>query len=317
MGIFPFRKKSKIPGREKKSLFRGKKSGTSSRIAELRSPYVKKAIVPSKFFKRGKRKKTLVMPTIQPRTVSKAKKTLTLLVGLAVLIGIIYLVGFSNFFDVKTWDIVEDGTKVTTEDDLNALLKKEKNQNLIFVDQQQIVNDVRAIHPEFKKIIVNKIFPQKIRLQIEKYPIVANIVNVVEGIQKKFLVDSQGFLTDENIDNPDLPYIKIFTNEVFSVHTDAIDQDKLNYILNAVTSFQEKFSMKILNAEYHVREREVHLQTEKNFMVWIDMEKDLNAQLDKLKKALPKLDIYNTPLEYIDLRISGTDNEKVIYKPRA
>lgn len=74
--------------------------------------------------------------------------------------------------------------------------------------------------------------------------------------------------------------------------------------------------MKVTNAEYHVREREIHLQTEKNFMVWLDMEKELNPQMEKLKKALPKINIYNTPLEYIDLRISGTDNEKVIYKPR-
>ncbi len=74
--------------------------------------------------------------------------------------------------------------------------------------------------------------------------------------------------------------------------------------------------MKIIDAEYLVREREVHLRTEKNFIVWIDMEKDLNIQLDKLKKVLGKLNIYNTPLEYIDLRISGTDNEKVIFKRR-
>ena len=70
----------------------------------------------------------------------------------------------------------------------------------------------------------------------------------------------------------------------------------------------------MLNAEYYVRERELHLQTEKNFMVMLDMEKPFMPQLDKLKKALPKLNIYNTPPEYIDLRISGTDTEKVIFK---
>lgn len=302
MAIFPFGKK--------------KKSGTTSRISELRSPYVKKPILPSKFFKRGKRKKMLAMPTIQPKTSARAKNILTLMVVLAVIGGLTYLIGFSHFFDVKSWDILEDGTKVTNDDDLNNLMKNQKNRNLIFLDENQLSNEVRAIHPEFKKIVVKKIFPQKISVEIEKYPIVANIVNVVEGIQKKFIMDSQGFLTDQDTENPELPYIKIFTNDVYSVHTTVIDQDKLTYILNAISLFQQKFTMKVLNAEYYVREREVHLQTEKNFMVWIDMEKDLNAQLDKLKKVLPKLNIYTTPLEYIDLRIDGTDNQKVIYKLR-
>ena len=302
MAIFPFRKK--------------KKSGTVSNIAELHSPYVKKPLIPDKFFKRGKRKKILAMPTINPKTGSKVKHALLIMIALAVTGGLVYLIGFSHVFDVKSWEIVEGSTKITNDDGMNELLKKQKNKNLVFLNEIQLGNEVKTLHPEFKTVVVKKIFPQKIRIEIEIYPNVANIVNVVQGIQKKFIVDSNGFLTDENIENPELPFIKIFTNEVFTVRTTAVEPDKLNYILNAIKGFQDRFTLKILNAEYYVREREVHLQTEKNFMVWIDMQKDLNGQLDKLKKALPKLNIYNTPLEYIDLRISGTDTEKVIYKTR-
>lgn len=302
MAIFPFRKK--------------RSSGTSSNIAELRSPYMKKPAITGKFFKRGRRKKSLVMPTIQPKTLSKAKGILTLIVALAVAGGLAYLVGFSGFFDIKSWEIIEDGNKITNDEPLNDLMKKQKYKNLVFLDDKQVTAQIKALHPEVKKVVVKKIFPQKIKVEIEKYPIVANIVNVVQGIQKKFLVDTKGFLADENTENPELPFIKIFTNEVFTVRTIGIEEAKLTYIMNAITLFQEKFAMKVINAEYHVREREVHLQTEKNFMVWIDMEKDLAEQMEKLKKALPKLNIYNTPLEYIDLRIAGTDNQKVIFKRR-
>lgn len=302
MAIFPFRKK--------------RNSGTSSNIAELRSPYMKKPAITGKFFKRGRRKKSLVIPTIQPKTLSKAKGILTLIVALAVAGGLAYLVGFSGFFDIKSWEITEDGNKITNDEPLNDLMKKQKYKNLVFLDDKQVTAQIKALHPEVKKVVVKKIFPQKIKVEIEKYPIVANIVNVVQGIQKKFLVDTKGFLADENTENPELPFIKIFTNEVFTVRTIGIEETKLTYIMNAITLFQEKFAMKVINAEYHVREREVHLQTEKNFMVWIDMEKDLAEQMEKLKKALPKLNIYNTPLEYIDLRIAGTDNQKVIFKRR-
>lgn len=257
------------------------------------------------------------MPTIKTKTASnKAKNVLMLIIGLAILTGLIYLVGFSHFFDIKSWEISEDGSKITNDEELNNLMKKQKYKNLIFLDENQLAGQVKTIHPEAKKVLVKKIFPQKIKIEIEKYPIIANVMNVVQGIQKKFITDAQGFLADENTENPELPYIKIFTNEVFTVHTTAVEQARLDYIVKAINLFQEKFSMKILNAEYYVREREVHLETEKNFTVWIDMEKDLNTQMEKLKKVLPKINIYSTPLEYIDLRISGTDNEKVIIKRR-
>jgi hypothetical protein len=48
--------------------------------------------------------------------------------------------------------------------------------------------------------------------------------------------------------------------------------------------------------------------------VWLDMQKPIEEQLKKLKKALVKLDIYTESLEYIDLRISGTNGDKIIYK---
>lgn len=294
-------------------------AGRTSRISELRSPYVKKPTFSGRIFKRGnrgERKKMLVMPTKQPKTGSRGKKILTLFITAFLAGTVIYIVGFSHFFDVKSWEVIEDGTKITDDSPMNDLLKTQKNKNLMFVDEMALIKATKNLHPEAQKIIVKKLFPTKIRIEIEKYPIVANIINIVQGVQKKFLVDSQGFLAQENIDNPELPYIKIFANEVYTVRTSPLEKAKIDYILNAINQYQQRFSMKVLNAEYYVREREVHLQTEKNFFVLIDMEKPLTPQLDKLKKVLGKLNIYTTPLEYIDLRISGTDNEKVIYKRR-
>jgi hypothetical protein len=50
--------------------------------------------------------------------------------------------------------------------------------------------------------------------------------------------------------------------------------------------------------------------------VWLDLTVDIPQQLGKLKRTLPKLDIYHEPLEYIDLRIAGAESEKVIFKRR-
>lgn len=292
------------------------KNGKRSNIAERSSPYLHKPSIPSRVAKRVKKRASLIIkpPTLQKG--GKGKKLFILALGLLVIGIFTYLIGFSHVFDLKSWEIDVDGSKISSEDPLNQIMARQKNKNLIFINEDQIINDVKSQLPDANQVTVKKIFPQKIKIEIEKYTIVANMVDVVNGVQKKFLVNSAGFLADENTENPDLPYIKTQSESAFSVHSTVISQDRLDYILKAIGLFQEKFSLKILDAEYMAREREIHLLTEKNFMVWIDMEKDLNAQLDKLKKALPKLNIYNTPLEYIDLRISGTDNEKVIFKRR-
>ena len=40
----------------------------------------------------------------------------------------------------------------------------------------------------------------------------------------------------------------------------------------------------------------------------------MKYKFKKLKKSLVKLDIYTATLEYIDLRIAGTNGDKIIYK---
>ena len=74
--------------------------------------------------------------------------------------------------------------------------------------------------------------------------------------------------------------------------------------------------MKIIEIEYQVIPREVHLRTEKYFYIWLDIQKPYETQLKKLKKALVKLNIYDDELAYIDLRITGESGEKIIYKRR-
>ena len=95
-----------------------------------------------------------------------------------------------------------------------------------------------------------------------------------------------------------------------------IDKDKLEYILNAIYDYEELFGMKVLSAEYKPREREVHIKTERNFVVWLDTSITLEKQYDKLKKATADLNIYTENLEYIDLRISSANGDRVIFKRR-
>ncbi len=240
-----------------------------------------------------------------------------LILGLLIILGIIiYFLFFTHNLDLRRWEITENNTIITQDDPKNSLIQSEIGKNILLIDETKIINDIHKLYPEINTIKITKILPNKIKIDLQNYEQIANIINVADGIQKKFIVNSNGFLTQENIDNPDLPYIKIKTQKFYTVRTNITQTNQLEFVINSIKQFETKFNLKITDAEFMPREREVHLRTEKNFMVWIDMEKDLNLQLEKLKKILGKLNIYNTPLEYIDLRISGTDNEKVIFKRR-
>lgn len=99
-----------------------------------------------------------------------------------------------------------------------------------------------------------------------------------------------------------------------SINEELIPEETLEILLETVNSFEGKFDMEVLEIHYLKRARELHLYTERYFFVWIDLTQDPELQLTKLKKALTEIDIYAAPLEYIDLRISGQNGEKVIYR---
>lgn len=309
--------------KRKTSQVSKKKIGKSSNISELRSPYLKKLGTPPKR-KRNRSSKSYqsLIPPARLKTKNtsgKGKFFLALILSLVIITFSIYSIFFSDYFLIDDYQIEEEGTLIDNYEDLNVILKQTLGQNLILLNDNLIISEIKEKHPEFESIKLKKVFPKSIKIEYEKYPTVANIVNIIDGIQKKFLIDSQGLLVEENIEQLDLPHIYLETGEPLIVRNTFLtdpkrSKERLTYILNAIYLYEEKFGMKVLYAEFKPREREIHLHTEKYFYVIIDMGKDLNRQIEKLKKALAKLDIYNEPLVYIDLRISGTDTEKVIYK---
>lgn len=263
------------------------------------------------------------MSSMRPKPPSgKAKKILALILSIGIGIFAVYAIFFSDYFLINNFKVQEEGTMVDNNVPINEILKQYLGKNLVLLNENSLSQEIKSTHPEIENLRVKKILPKTLVVEFEKFPTVANIVNIVDGIQKKFLVDSRGFLTQENNENPDLPYIRITSSTPLQIHANFISTtskstERLNYIIQAINLYEEKFGMKILYAEFKIPEREIHLYTEKSFYVMIDMEKDLNTQLEKLKKVLTKLDIYNEPLVYIDLRISGTNNEKVIFKRRS
>ena len=256
-----------------------------------------------------------------------------------------YAVGFSSYVKIQKITIQYDEFQGENEQIL-SYFEGLKGKNMLFTDTSPIADQIKKDHPELQQITVKKSFPSNIVIHFSEYPIVANIERIVDGKSVgKILINSVGMPAFGNAENPNLPFIKILSHTpksdiantvstdippptpisgeiapapiappVIDMTTSVLSPENLNYILKATTYFEEKFGMQIQETQFLIQARELHILTEKNFSIWLDTQTSYERQFLKLKKAMTTLDIYKVPLAYIDLRISGTSGEKVIFK---
>lgn len=290
---------------KKSPLQYGRGPLSHSAVTLSRNQKFLRTIGPTNFHTRQNKKPILEkIRRIHKRVPKFTKLTFSILIILTA----IYTIFFSDF-------LVIDQIESVNSDIINDL-KDYRGQSILFINKDEIKAQIQEKYPEIENIEVSRSLPSTLVISFTEYPVAANILNFNNNLSKKYVVNSIGYVVSENADNPSLPYIKIKTDAPINPNAAIIEREKLDYILGAIQYFKEKFGMNIIEAEYKVIPREVHLRTEKFFYIWLDIQKPFDQQLKKLKKALVKLDIYTTPLEYIDLRISGESGDKIIYKRR-
>lgn len=245
------------------------------------------------------------------------RKLAFFVIALGIAAGAVYVMFFSSFFDITKVTIDKNGNAVAGSA-LTPFIDKIKDKNLLFVKTSTLAKEIeQTFKNEILLVKIQKSYPHKIIIKIEEYPAVLNLTVLTPEKNQKFVLNQTGYSILENIEQKDIPLLILRTSKPFSEGKKIIiERQKLNPIVESYQKFTETTGLKITSGEWKKTERELHLKTEKNFTVWIDLTADISQQISKLKRAMPKLDIYNEKLEYIDLRISGGDNEKVIFKRR-
>ncbi|MEK7524169.1 MAG: hypothetical protein AAB588_04025 [Patescibacteria group bacterium] len=231
-----------------------------------------------------------------------------------IFLGVAYTIFFSSFFTITKITVEKEGGAVAGSS-LAPFLERMKGKNMIFFKTAALIQEIeQTFKNEILLVRISKSYPHKLMVKVDEYPAVLNLrIYNAEKIQKMVL-NQIGYSVFDNTEIKELPVLTLRTNQTFTPKSIVMDLEKVTAITEAFQKFRDLFGMKILEGEWKKTERELHLKTEKNFVVWLDLTADIEAQLAKLKRALPKLDIYREPLEYIDLRIAGGDNERVIFK---
>lgn len=233
-----------------------------------------------------------------------------------VILGIAYTVFFSSFFTVTKVALEKNGNAVAGSS-IEPFLDKIRGKNLLFLNPDILAREIeQTFKNEVLLVRVGKSYSHKAVVKVEEYPAIFNFIVLTPEKNQKFVLNQIGYSILENTAIKDIPNLTLRTNKPFPGKGVLIEKAKMEPIASSFRNFKNIFGMKILEGEWLKVERELHLKTERNFEIWIDLTANVDQQLLKLKRALPKLDIYHEPLEYIDLRIAGGENEKVIFKRR-
>jgi len=249
--------------------------------------------------------------------IAELNKKLRLIIFTTAILFSVYGLFFSKYFKIEEIlfnDATIEGSPLSAE--IKGKIADKLNKNLIFTDTDKIESELIQAFPELESIKISKNYPRALVIEFSKYPLVANIINESSSIKKSFIINSIGYVAKENFENPQLPSIKITSDEPLNTEKALIEKNKLDYILTAISDFESRFGLKVVEANYKPIPRELHLLTEKDFSLWLDIQQPYEVQFKKLKKALIKLDIYNTSIQYIDLRIAANNGDRIIYKLR-
>jgi hypothetical protein len=297
-------------------------------------------------------KKTRIAPITRSQKQSRRKQArilvaLKILAAILILLALSYLVLFTRTFEIQKIDVRGDENTLDEQAQVSEYLQDFLGENLVFFNTISHEGTLLANYPYLKDLNLNRLPLHTLVAELVTYEHAANVqIEYENGSQQDFIVNELGYIAASGKTEDTLPTIimdvtgtEIDLSKTESTSTESssdsesdssetttktssdptlnqelIPQDTLETLLEAKIDFEGKFNMQILELEYQKRARELHLLTERYFYVWIDLTQDVDRQLAKLKKSMTELNIYEEDLQYIDLRISGQNGEKVIYR---
>ncbi len=243
----------------------------------------------------------LVVQFLFLRQIARLFRTSFLVSFIFSLITLFILIAlFSPYFDIKKIAFLRDDPRLDIEL-LEESVADFYGKNLLLLSHQKMKNHLYDIFPEFETIDIQEKWPSEVELKVTLSPPFVNILN--HELANFWVVTKSGIVLQKEAQEG-LPLITVFQHEKPITHRQKfLKTEELEKIFAARDFIHQELDLKISELHLFYVSKEVHLITENNFSIWIDLAQDIEPQVRKLKLAEEKIDFYFSPLEHIDLRI--------------
>ena len=220
-----------------------------------------------------------------------------LVLFVAVLIVGAYYLFLSPIFIVK--EILVEGVSLVSKEDVVKMIPK--NQNLLLMDTQKIINNIIASHSEVSDVQIFRGLPDAVKIIIlEKDGSI-----VWQSGEIKYLVSTQGEVArqikgDEGVN---LPVVIDKKNVPVVASQKIVSANFIVFVKNVFDSFFTETNIKPVNFEINETTFDVNLVTDAGFYIKMNSLRSSKKQIDNLKLVLASK--RSEVREYIDLRIDG------------
>jgi len=264
---------------------------------------------------RGQRGRKLIATSFKAKLTHKTSLYLYLVFGLGLVLAFVYFVFLTPTLRVSRIDLFE-GEVESQNVAYKQVAAGLRGKNLLLLSNSTIIEKFLKANPRIKNMVINKDYPHNLKIVLSESPLAANLIVKNGKVEKKFIVNEQGIVSKFDEFSDKLPTIYMETDHFPVANEEFLTIDLLNNLLTAIDYFVEMLNIRVNQINYLLVAKEAHIITEKNTAIWLDLDKDYKHQIEKLKDVIPKVNLYEEEFAYVDLRISGVNSDKIIFKRR-
>jgi len=235
------------------------------------------------------------------RQLGKLFKTSILISVLFIVMGIFVVFAiFSPYFHLKKISVVRDNPNLDIEQ-IEKSLEEFYGKNLLFLSDASIREKLMSDFPEFRSLKTSEKWPSEMELQIVVSPPRFNLLNTETA--NFSVISEDGVILQEEPDE-NLPTIKVFQYEKpIQIRTKFLKKDDIEKIIIAEKFLEEEVELPLNATHLLWSAREIHLVSQQEMEIWIDLELPVEEQLQKLILSQEQIGLYSKSFEHIDLRI--------------
>jgi len=253
------------------------------KYGELRQP---------KLYKAPKQKREINLPELN-------LKTLRYVIWSAVFVIVVYIIGFSPFFQVQ--DIMVEGNELITNEQIIEAVPT--GLNIFFVNRKNLSNQLKNELPELKEVLIIKGIPNALKISVLEF----NKALIWKTQEKYYLVSNQGQVykevTAEIANFPEIPVVEDLNNLEVQKNQKILSPSFIAFVTNIYGAVEETINVKPGHFTIYETTVDVILQTDAGFSIKFDSLRASAKQLEDLKTVVvEKRDEIH---EYVDLRVDG------------